>query len=87
MQHVDEVELAAGHVKDIETSISGQNQVDIEVDIQAGGGPSVASVGRLLASGPPFDHFGAQCRARLVTYRHTRSLIFLSKARANSGQH
>ena len=72
MQHVDEAKLAAGRVNDIKASISGQNpQLDIKVDIRAGGGPPIASVGRLLASGPPFDHSGAQCRARLVTYRHT----------------
>ena len=62
MQHVDEAELAAGRVNDIEASISGQNQVDIKVDIRAGGGPPVASVARLLALGPPLDHSGAQCR-------------------------
>ena len=45
MQHEDEAELAAGRVKDIEASISGQNQVDIEVDIRAGEGPPVVSFG------------------------------------------
>ena len=71
MQHVDEAELAAGRVNDIEASISGQNQVDIKVDIRAGGGPPVASVARLLALGPPLGHSGAQCRVLSVTYRHT----------------
>ena len=41
MQHVDEAELAAGRVNDIEASISGQNQVDI----RAGEGPPVVSFG------------------------------------------
>ena len=66
MQHVDEAELAAGRVKDIEASISGQNQVDIEVDIRAGGGTPVASFGLLLASGPPVDLFGTCCSVRLA---------------------
>ena len=36
-------QLAAGRVNDIEASISGQNQVDIEVDIRAGEGPPIVS--------------------------------------------
>ena len=49
-----------------EASIWGQNQVDIEVDIWAGGGPPVASFALLLASGPPVDLFGTCCSVRLA---------------------
>ena len=52
-------------LKDLEASISGQNQVDIEVDIRAGGGTPVASVGLLLASGPPVDLHGTCCSCPL----------------------
>ena len=75
-------QLAAGRVKDIEASISGQNQVDIEVDIRAGGGPPFASLGPLLALGPPLDPSGAQCRVLSVPYRHTFACFPLKLAPA-----
>eukprot|EP00964_Phaeocystis_antarctica_P035026 scaffold19963_cov102-Phaeocystis_antarctica.AAC.2 len=58
---------------DIEASISGQDQVDTEVDIRAGGGPPVASVGRLLALGAPEAH-----KARLKPKCRQPSTWFVS---------
>ena len=80
MQHVDEAELAAGRVNDIEASISGQNQLDIEVDIRAGEGPR--GTGRVLRSAASFR---ASTRPLWSTVPRplghvidTRSLAFLS---------
>ena len=81
MQHVDvEAELAAGRVNDIEASISGQSQLDIEVDIRAGEGPR--GTGRVLRSAASFR---ASTRPLWSTVPRplghvidTRSLAFLS---------
>ena len=61
IQHVDEAELAAGRVQVVEASILWHNEVDIEVDVEAGEGPAVArcgveSAGSFRASSRPLWH-------------------------------